>query len=186
MSDDKQPQDMTISPVIALGVKIVSMAVGTAIRFCTDRRRPKLIFIDQPQCGWSISRVREKPIISLQLRLGVTNPHNRDGIVIARVQLRQIGFLFSHEAQDCYFCDIAGQRAGFRDAQPILRGNGGYSAAMEAWVSRRSAKAAWASLICNRVGRLASLPRCWIACDEAARAKRKWSSQAPNGLVIQE
>ena len=48
-------------------------------------------------------------------------------------------------------------------------------------LGRRSANRACASLVCARVGRLASLPRCWIACADAARANLKCRSHGESG-----
>ncbi len=74
------------------------------------RRRSKLIFVERPLSGWNSAEFAGKSILNLRSELAVTNPSDRDGAVIVRVQIGRSRFAHRRTLQDCHFCDIAGER----------------------------------------------------------------------------
>jgi hypothetical protein len=78
--------------------------------FVIGRRHRKLVFVERPLSGWNSARLAEKWIVNLCSELTVANPSDRDGVVLARVQIGRAGLAHGRILQDCHFCDIAGER----------------------------------------------------------------------------
>jgi hypothetical protein len=101
-----------ISPAEWVSPRLVSTAFRV-VRECLavlPKRQRKLAFVERALSGWSAGQTDGRWIIHLRAQLTVTNPNHRDGVVVVRVQIGRAGLLRNSVLQDCFFCDIAGER----------------------------------------------------------------------------
>jgi hypothetical protein len=83
--------------------------VRGVVVFARGKRRQKLVFVERPISGWKSVELEGKWIISLHSELAVTNPSEREGVVVVRVQIGRAGFIHRRTLQDCHWCYIAGE-----------------------------------------------------------------------------
>lgn len=84
--------------------------VRSVLVFARGRRCPKLVFVERAISGWKSAELEGKWVISLHSELAVTNPSDREGVVVVRVQIGRTGLTHSRMLQDCHWCYIAGER----------------------------------------------------------------------------
>jgi hypothetical protein len=73
-------------------------------------RRLRLVLAERILSGWTPGNLGQKSIIHLRTEIAVTNPSDQVGVIVVRAQIGRIGFTLGRALQDCYFCDIAGER----------------------------------------------------------------------------
>ncbi len=102
-----------LSPVITPDAWFWAKLVRSVLRIFRTflmRRRWRLVFVERSFSGWTSGQIGEKWIITLRSHLTVTNPNDRSGVIVVRVQVGRTGLLNRRALQDCHFCDIAGER----------------------------------------------------------------------------
>ena len=120
-AEPSQPGQTAASPQLGMSLptpdptfwfRLIGPMVGFLrwLRSLIGGRQRKLIFVERSLSGWSVGTAGEQTIVTMISQLAVSNPNQRDALIVVRVRVSRGPFPYWRALQDCDFCDIADER----------------------------------------------------------------------------